>query len=119
MRSLPAHLRQVEVCEERPVDYRLSLSIDGERRLERRVVHRGIRRTRPLVVDELIPIEPGFRRIEVRFAPAPGATDGIAGNQLQELPRSVLSETLGFRPGRIELVVLDEDGALTRLPDGD
>jgi len=116
--ALPAHLRQVRVCEERPIDYRLAVRIDDVLLVERLVEHHGVRHNRPLVVDELLSVEPGIRRLEIRFEPPPVGLDDAPDEDLAALPRSTLAQSVAFSTGRIELVVLDENGAL-RLVAGD
>jgi len=111
--ELPAHLRQARVCDERPVDYRLTLAVDGATLLERTVTHRGIRHTRPLTVDELLELAPGAHRIEARFAPVIDGDPPPTPAQLAELPDATLERTVELTAGRILLVVLDEAGDLT------
>ena len=104
--ALPAHMRQLRICEETAVDYRLEVAVDGRPRVNRRIAHRGLRRTRPLVVEELVLVPPGEHRVEVRFVPVdppPGAT---------ALPRPSFDAAVILRAGRVRLLVLGEDGVL-------
>ena len=139
--ELPAHFRAKRVCEELAVDYRLTVEIDGERRLERVVAHRGVRRTRPLAVDESLSVPPGFHRVSVSFEPIPlelahrsrphdegseehrrekateveiefGADDGRIAEAFGALPAPRLETEIDFVAGRAELVTLDEDARL-------
>lgn len=73
LERLLAHFRVARVCDEIPVDYRLTVEIDGTGRLDRVLRHRGARRTRPLAVDEALEVAPGPRRVAIRFAPIPPA----------------------------------------------
>lgn len=110
--ALPAHMRLPRVCEIRTVDYRLRLSIDGEPKLDRTVEHRGVRRNRPLVVDELLRLEPGRHRVDLSFEPVAGAIAGAA-----ELPRADHGTEVDFAAGRIRLFTLDP-GASAWSPGG-
>jgi len=110
--ALPAHMRQVRVCEETAVDYRLRVAIDGAVRLDRRVTHRGVRRTRPLVVDVDLPVAPGERLLEVEFLPVDPPAEAVAS-----LPAATFAARVDFAPGRIQLLALAADGRL-QLPAG-
>ncbi len=105
--ALPAHMRQARVCEETAIDYRLRVAIDGDVVLDRRVTHRGVRRTRPLVVDVDLPVAPGGRLLEVEFLPVDPPADA-AGS----LPAATFAESVDFAPGRIRLLALEADGRL-------
>ncbi|MBZ0102439.1 MAG: hypothetical protein K8I65_09795 [Thermoanaerobaculia bacterium] len=105
--ALPAHMRQVRVCDETAIDYRLRVAIDGAVRLDRRVTHRGVRRTRPLVVDVDLPVAPGVRRLEVEFLPVDPPVDAA-----ESLPAATFAESVDFAPGRILLLALEADGGL-------
>lgn len=105
--ALPAHMRQPRLCEETAVDYRLRLVLDGVVRADRRVTHSGIRRTRPLVVDELLPVAAGAHRLEVAFTPVDPPAAGA-----EALPRPTFEGTVDFPAGRIRLLALGADGAL-------
>ena len=63
----PAHMRQPVVCEGASAQYRLTVRDDG-RLVAERVVHGGgLRQDRRLYVFLELPLNPGDRRIEVRF----------------------------------------------------
>jgi hypothetical protein len=133
--SLPAHFRLREECEEVAVDYRLTVAVDGESRFDRVVSHRGVRRTRPLAVDESFALPAGRHRIDLAFSPEEPAAlvgEGAAehgGRQVDEergdgteplraafaaLPSPRFSATIDFAAGRAELLVLDEGVAFRR-----
>jgi hypothetical protein len=64
---LPAHMRQPVVCEGASAQYRLTVRDDG-RLVAERVVHGGgLRQDRRLYIFQEVPLNPGDRRIEVRF----------------------------------------------------
>jgi hypothetical protein len=108
--ALPAHMRQRRICEITTVDYRLRVAVDSRPLVDRVVVHRGVRRNRPLVVDELRRVAPGVHRVEVRFEPAANAVDGAG-----ELPRAVYEAEVDFAAGRIRLLTLDAGAAAWTL----
>jgi hypothetical protein len=110
--ALSAHMRQARVCTEVAVDYRLEVAVDGATRVDRRISHRGVRRTRPLVAGELLRVTPGAHRVEVRFLPI----DPPAG--AADLPRPVFAGTLDFPRGRVRLLTLTDGGEL-RAAGGD
>lgn len=104
--ALPAHMRQPRTCAETAVDYRLSVTIDGAPRLDRRLAHRGVRRTRPLVAEEQLALPAGAHRVRVTFEPLdppPGAED---------LPRPAFDRSLEFAAGRVRLLAYDDDTGL-------
>lgn len=126
LEALPAHFRLTEECDEVPVDYRLTVTVDGEPWRQRVVSHRGIRRTRPLTVDEALRLPPGDHRIRVRFEPLPlptlaaGAAPGAGGaawtdrarRAFDALPAPALDANVEFIAGRAVLIHLDDQGRL-------
>jgi hypothetical protein len=123
--ALPAHLRAPQVCDEVPVDYRLTVAIDGEARLDRIVTHRGVRRTRPLTVDEALPLPPGPHRVEIRFEPRPaldpdrlGEVEGRAFMEARaRLTSPRFDRSIDFVAGRARLVRFDVQGDLELAPE--
>lgn len=124
LERLPAHFRVRRECEETAIDYRLTLDVDGARRIDRVVSHRGVRRTRPLAVDVAIPLSAGSRQVEISFVPelpallsrvqrGEGDSQSL-GAQFATLPAPRFSARLEFVTGRAELVVLDESGRFRR-----
>ena len=95
---LPAHMRQARDCRETAVDYRLRVAIDGRTLIDRVVAHRGVRRNRPLFLDERMRVAPGRRRVEIEFAPIAG---GDLGDAARDLPRYRTDREITFEVGRI------------------
>ena len=122
--KLPAHFRVRKECEETAIDYRLTLDVDGERRIDQVISHRGVRRTRPLAIDESISLPTGVHQIAVAFVPEPPASlaDSTKAEevspsfrtQFAALPASRFSERVQLVAGRAELLVLDENGQIRR-----
>jgi hypothetical protein len=129
---LPAHFRVRKECDEVAVDYRLTLAVDGELRVDRTISHRGVRRTRPLAVDEAVALATGRHRVELAFVPVlppelaagveidqDGEADGDEPEESDSLRASFaalaaprFAAEVDFRAGRAELLVLDESGIL-------
>ncbi len=112
--ALPAHMRARRICEETAPDYLLKIAIDGEPRLDRRIVPQGVRRTRPLAIDAALRLPAGTHRVEIELAPAPleVALEGEAAEAFEHLPAASFDRRLDFEPGRILLVTLGENGEL-------
>jgi hypothetical protein len=112
--ALPVHMRAPRICAETAPDYRMRIAIDGEPRLDQRIVPQGVRRTRPLAVDASLRLAPGPHRIRIDFGPAPLelALDEETAEAFAHLPAASFDEELGFAAGRILLVSLGEDGRL-------
>ena len=64
---LPAHMRQPVSCEGSTAAYRLTVRDEGRLLVERVVRGGGLRQDRRLYVFQELPLDPGDRRIEVRF----------------------------------------------------
>lgn len=105
--ALPAHMRQVRICTETAVDYRLTVAVDGAARLDRRVEHRGVRRTRPLAVDAELPVAAGRHRVTVDFLPIDPPAEAAA-----TLPAPRFDAEVDFAAGRVVLLSLGAKGEL-------
>ncbi|GMU65113.1 MAG: hypothetical protein AMXMBFR36_13870 [Acidobacteriota bacterium] len=105
--ALPAHMRQVRICTETAVDYRLTVAIDGARRLDRRIEHRGVRRTRPLTVDAELPVAAGRHRVALEFVPIDPPAEAAA-----KLPAPRFDAEVDFAVGRVVLLSLAPSGEL-------
>ncbi len=110
--GLPMHMRQKRICTETAIDFRLRIVVDGETRVVRLISHRGVRRNHPLVVDELLAVAPGLRRVAIEFTPIrpdgfEGAFESVASYRLDELLEAPL--------GRIRVAALST-GGLAWLP---
>jgi hypothetical protein len=116
LEKLPEHFRQRSECDEIPVDYRLEVDIDGERRIDRRISHRGVRRSRPLAIDEVVALSAGSHRLSLSFLPQPPAgLESVGESAKAAQPFTALAApeyraTIEFLPGRAVLAELDERG---------
>jgi hypothetical protein len=111
---LPAHMRQKRQCEETAIDYRLRVTIDGTTRLEREVRHKGIRRTRPLAVEEQLEVPPGRHDVAVEFQPVPPA--GALAEAIAELGSPRFASPVDFPRGRVRILVLGPGGGFDLRP---
>jgi hypothetical protein len=109
----PIHMRTEQICSEVMPDYRLRVSLDGNTVLDRRVAPHGIRRTRPLSVDAVLPVAPGAHALTVDLAPADPET--LDDNARAQLPTARLDRTVELPAGRQLVVVLDPGGKLVVL----
>ncbi len=65
--DVPAHMRQRVQCEGRSANYRLSVTIDGQPRLDTLVTGGGARSDRPVYVFRELQVPAGEHRLDVRF----------------------------------------------------
>jgi len=108
--KLPIHMRQSRICEDRPVAYRVTLTVDGAEIHATRAQRRGMRSDRPLVIDDLVAVPAGRHAIAVRLAPeVPAGTPDASAAQL---PRGELAGILDLQAGRIALVTWEAGGGL-------
>ncbi len=105
--NLPAHMRlpESQAFETHLRPYRLKLIVDGQDRIERRVVAPGFRHDRPLSVFEEVALAPGKHRLEVRFDP-----EKVAGAPDPALNPPGIYE-LELAAGSVTLIGLSEDGS--------
>lgn len=113
LQMLPPHMRQEEICEGKPLPYRLVVAIDGVTLADRLVLGGGARHDRPLYVLQDFSVPPGSHRVSVSFTlqtPAPseraGKEEGSTGDTTPA--RLTLDKTLGVGAGRVLLVTYDD-----------
>jgi hypothetical protein len=66
-RSLPQHMRRLEICEGKIATYLLTAKIDGIEVLRDTIRGSGARQDRPLYVHYDLPVNPGARALRVGF----------------------------------------------------
>ena len=116
--ELPAHMRQPRACDRHLLPYRLTVRVDGEPRIDRRVTSAGVHEDRPLVVDEALDLPPGRVGLEVVFVPDPGGEaplEGALAAAWESAPRYRLAESAELKAGRITLVALDDEAGRFRI----
>lgn len=120
-----AHMRQTRICEGTTAPYRVTLSVDGATVLDQTVHGAGLRQDRPIYFFHEAEIDPGLRRVLVRFVRAdddgqlapPDTTD-----RRRPIPRSLeLDTTLTVSQRTVLLVTYSPDGQrlILRTPQGD
>lgn len=117
--ALPVHRRQRRDCQNIAVDYRLRVRVDGVERLDRSLSHGGARRSRPLIIDEVLPVAPGRHRLEISLIPALSldeTTDASLAESLASLPQPRLDEVVTVPVGRLRLVTLADGETLAVAP---
>ncbi len=109
--TLPTHMRQPRVCEGISPTYRLVLEVDGREVLTAEADAGGARGDRPLIVDEEVEVDPGYRQLRVSMAPVQtnAALDEASSAAWAEIPRYGLEQSVELTAGHITLVVLDQD----------
>ena len=113
--KLPPHMRQEEVCQGRLIPYRLVVTLDGARLVDRLVRGAGARQDRPLYVFEDLGVRPGSHRVAVEFTPQgqPEAErkEGEEDRPTRRTtpPRLTLDTTLVLAPRRVALVTYEEE----------
>jgi hypothetical protein len=123
-----AHMRQPLACRVRLLPYRLQVTLDGARIIDRPVVSAGAQGDRPLYVQEDLPLVPGPHRLEMTFTASPELARGAGGIEVSsEEERATLEaalakarsfrleRSLASRAGRIVLIELDEQAGEFRV----
>lgn len=113
LEELPIHMRQEEICEQRPVSYGLEVRVDGELRHRSVEAAAGARGDRPVHVFEALALEPGERHVRVVFEradPAGEAADSAAGDGGPVPVRLVLDRRLEVGVRDVLLVTYDRAG---------
>ena len=124
--SLPAHMRQTQICEGTTASYRLEVRRGDQVVVAETVRGGGLRHDRPLYVFRELAIQPGEVEVSVRFTriepmtpteAAGGTTESdlrgprTPGRELLlAVPASLsLERRLHTRPGEVTLVTYDPD----------
>jgi len=105
--GIPSHMRPAEICDGRPVPFRLRFVLDGETLVDEPVIGAGARADRPMYVLHEVSVEPGTHHIEVAFGPDGDEVAGSAG-----VGGSVLSQEIEMEALDIALVTRDAQGDL-------
>ncbi len=108
--GVPAHMRPAEVCEERALELRVTVVLDGDTVHTAPIGSRG-RRARAATVYETFAMPPGERRIEVSIEPD-SALEGDGGARASDTLRTSLVAQATAAPGAVVVVTRGADGAL-------
>lgn len=100
LNALPVHMRTPEICDRRPVAYRLIVQLDGGRVDTTRIVSGGVKGDRPLFVLHETAWAPGAHRVFVRFEQE---------DDVGPVPpvRLAMDTVLQAHAGTIDLITLD------------
>ncbi|HEY7519918.1 MAG TPA: cytochrome b N-terminal domain-containing protein [Methylomirabilota bacterium] len=101
----PVHMRSGQECVREPLAYELTASVDGRVIARKRVRPPGLRRDRPLSVEEEFDIRPGAHAVTVTFGPETADTSGKI---------LAYDGTVRFDRGRVVLITYDGDRLLAR-----
>lgn len=96
--ALPVHMRTPQICESRPIPYRVILAIDEGPADTTVVLPAGAKHDRPVYVLRDSTMLPGRHRIRVVFE----RTDSAATARF-------LDQSIRFQPGHIELITMSDD----------
>ncbi len=110
LRRLPVHMRREEVCEQHVLPYRLTLFLNDSLILTRTIRAAGAHQDRPLYVYEELAVEPGRRKLTVRFSrelPEVALRGRIEGDFPDEL---LLEGEIELAPRSVALVTYDPKG---------
>lgn len=116
LEALPLHMREPRVCDVYAPPFRLRLTVDGERLIDRLVAPGGFKGDRPLILTEEVSLPPGEVRLGVEWVPEveeppPGPfLEALAG-----LPRFELEEDVVLVADRITLIELDDANDTLRV----
>jgi hypothetical protein len=105
LQALPQHMRTPEVCTEYTPRYDLRVELDGRLLFERQVSPGGVRGDRPMIIDHQTEVPPGEARLSIRFTPV---AEESQPEEATALPHYELDRTVQFSPGRIALILLDD-----------
>lgn len=104
--ELPVHMRRPVVCERRVPPHRLRVEVDGRLLLDEVVRSAGAQQDRPLYVFREISVEPGRRRVRVRF-------ERVDGGE-REREELTLETTLDLEPREVGLIGYDPGEGVLR-----
>lgn len=97
LEKLPPHMRLPRVCSDHLLPYVLTVTVDGEQRLLRRVEAAGAHSDRPIYIQEDLPLPPGRHAVAIAFEPdlktAQHAKESDQGTAMRE----ALSRARRFR----------------------
>lgn len=108
--NLPAHMRAPGGAFQTVLlPYRLTVEVEGQAVLDRRVQAPGVHHDRPLSVLEELRLPPGPTSLRVKFQPDTPAAP-------PESPRYLLEQTLSLTAGRVTLITLESLSQVNDIP---
>ncbi len=77
MKNTPAHMRKAEICVQKPIDYHLTVFLNGEEKVNEVARAGGFHSDRPIYVTHDISIPEGTHKLDIRFKPTKTDIEGI------------------------------------------
>ncbi|MCB0351732.1 MAG: hydrogenase iron-sulfur subunit, partial [Bdellovibrionales bacterium] len=99
--KLPAHMRTPELCERKPVSFKLLLYVDNELIIDKIVQPGGFRHDRPIYVEHDIDLPAGLHQVKVSFLPIE--------KEATEATRLELSSDIMIPKREIALIYIEPD----------
>lgn len=76
--NLPAHMRTQQICTQKPIDYQLLVSINGENKITEIIKAGGLHGDRPIYVHQDIKLPSGNHQVQIHFEPLDDSlSDGL------------------------------------------
>lgn len=116
LEALPIHMREPRVCDVYAPAFRLSMTVDGERLIDRLVEPGGLKGDRPLILTEEVSLPPGEVRLAVNWVPDVEEPPPVLFRKaLADLPRFELEEDVELVADRVTLIELDDASDTLRI----
>lgn len=115
----PAHMRQARECRGGSASYRLAVTIDGEPIAEDVLEGGGLRKDRAIFVLQEHPLQPGARRVQIRFSRVEPSDRPVDSADVRRgaVPRSLVLDTVVQVPAAGVVLVSFRDSAfILKLP---
>lgn len=69
LNNIPAHMRTQQICIQKPIDYQLLVSINGESKINEIIKAGGLHGDRPIYVHRDIKLHSGNHQVQIHFEP--------------------------------------------------
>lgn len=97
LEKLPLHMRLPRVCSDHLLPYVLTVAVDGQPRLVRRVEAAGAHSDRPIYIQEDLPLPPGRHAVAIAFEPALETAQRAGESDQGTAMREALAKARRFR----------------------
>ena len=78
LNNIPAHMRTQQICVQKPIDYQLLVSINGESKISEVIKAGGLHGDRPIYVNHDIKLPNGNHQVQIHFEPLDDSlSDGL------------------------------------------
>jgi hypothetical protein len=102
----PMHMRKQEYCDEKFLDYRFHVAINGETKIQEYLQPKGIKDDRPPYVHKEVKLSPGEHKLVVSFDPL--NLDKEITKEVTERVTLHFESTIEAKAGRIYLLTYDQ-----------